>query len=168
MRVFTESDVEAGIGVTNNYPFAGPNSVEAAAWHAHPLYETASFTVHDVGVVILQSPGVILPAAQYGRLPSVNQFDTLKTQRGQRDVTFTAVGYGLQESFPDQASFLAHNTRPRYQATPNLLQINVPGFTGDYSLLLSNNHRTGGPVSGIRAVRISTAPEPPKRRSSRG
>src|SRR5262245_32966641 len=25
MRVFTESDVEAGCGTTNNYPFAGPN-----------------------------------------------------------------------------------------------------------------------------------------------
>src|SRR5512139_617389 len=32
MRVFTESDVQAGIGTTNNYPFAGPNSVEAVAW----------------------------------------------------------------------------------------------------------------------------------------
>src|SRR5690349_16675763 len=39
MRVFTESDVEAGRGTTNNYPFAGPNAVEAVAWHAHPLYD---------------------------------------------------------------------------------------------------------------------------------
>ena len=29
MRVFTESNVQAGIGTTNNYPFAGPNAVEA-------------------------------------------------------------------------------------------------------------------------------------------
>jgi hypothetical protein len=29
MRVFTESDVQAGIGITNNYPYAGPNTVEA-------------------------------------------------------------------------------------------------------------------------------------------
>src|SRR6185503_16191631 len=57
MRVFTESDVQAGIGTTNNYPFAGPNSVEAVYWAAHPLYETAPFLFHDVGVVILQSPG---------------------------------------------------------------------------------------------------------------
>src|SRR6266702_1978253 len=34
MRVFTESDVQNG---NNNYPFAGPNTIEAAAWHAHPL-----------------------------------------------------------------------------------------------------------------------------------
>src|SRR5262249_7983524 len=148
MRVFTESDVQAGIGTTNNYPFSGPNSVEAAAWHSHPLYETAPFFLHDVGVVILKPPGVILPQSQYGVLPSVNQFDALKTQRGLRDVTFTAVGYGLQESFPDQASFLENNSRTRYSATPQLLQINVPGFTGNFSMLLSNNAHTGGTCFG--------------------
>jgi V8-like Glu-specific endopeptidase len=57
MRVFTESDVDNG---NNNYPFAGPNSVEAVSWAAHPLYETAPFFVHDVGVVILKAPGVVL------------------------------------------------------------------------------------------------------------
>jgi len=81
-------------------------------------------------------------------LPAVNQLDDLKTQRGQKDVTFTAVGYGLQESFPTQASFLASNTRTRYVATPKLLQINVPGFTGSFSMLLSNNHATGGTCFG--------------------
>ena len=148
MRVFTESDVQAGIGTTNNYPFAGSNAVEAVAWHAHPLYETAPFVVHDVGVVILEAPGVVLPNEQYGVLPSVNQLDILATRRGLRDTTFTAVGYGLQESFPDAASFLENNSRTRYLATPFLLQINVPGFTGPFSLLLSNNHRSGGTCFG--------------------
>ena len=148
MRVFTESDVQAGIGVTNHYPLAGSNSVEAVQWAAHPLYETAPFFVHDVGVVILQEPGVVLPASQYGVLPNANQLDDLKAQRGQKDVTFTAVGYGLQESFPDPAMFLATNSRTRYSATPRLLQINVPGFTGDFSMLLSNNHSTGGTCFG--------------------
>jgi secreted trypsin-like serine protease len=148
MRVFTESDVEAGIGKTNNYPFAGPNAVEAVAWQAHPLYETAPFFVHDVGVVILGGQGVVLPQAQYGTLPSANQFDVFKTQKGQQDLTFTAVGYGLQESFPEPASFKENNTRTRYFATPKLIQINVPGFTGDYSMVLSNNHHTGGTCFG--------------------
>jgi len=103
---------------------------------------------HDVGVAVLQAPGVILPPSQYGVLPSVNQLDTLKTRRGPQTVTFTAVGYGLQESFPDPAMFLATNSRTRYMATPRLLQINVPGFTGDFSLLLSNNHSTGGTCFG--------------------
>jgi hypothetical protein len=145
MRVFTESDVQAGIGTTNNYPFAGPNSVEAVSWAAHPLYETAPFFVHDVGVVILEEPGVVLD--EYGELPSLNQFDSFKPKRGQK-ITFTSVGYGLQESFPTPASFLASNTRTRYVAHPKLIQINVPGFTGDFSMLLSNNHHTGGTCFG--------------------
>jgi V8-like Glu-specific endopeptidase len=148
MRVFTESDVEAGIGTTNNYPFAGPNSVEAVSWAAHPLYETAPFFVHDVGIVILQEPGVELPSNAYGTLPPVNSLDKLKTRRGLQDTTFTSVGYGLQESFPDAASWKEHNSRTRYVAHPHLLQINVPGFTGNFSLLLSNNHATGGTCFG--------------------
>ncbi len=148
MRVFTESDVQSGIGTTNNYPFAGPNAVEAITWHAHPSYELAPFVLHDVGVVILQAPGVILPPDQYGKLPAANQFDTLKTQRGKQDITFTAVGYGLQKSFPDAASFQIQASRTRYLATPHLIQINTPGFTGDFSLLLSNNANTGGTCFG--------------------
>jgi hypothetical protein len=146
MRVFTESDVQAGIGVTNNYPYAGPNSVEAVSWAAHPLYEAAPFYVHDVGVVILEEPGVVLD--KYGVLPSVNQLASLKIRRGLQHVTFTSVGYGLQASFPDAASWKDQQSRTRYVAYPHLLQINVPGFTGDYSLLLSNNHATGGTCFG--------------------
>jgi Trypsin len=148
MRVFTESDVQSGIGVTNNYPFAGPNSVEAVSFAAHPLYETAPFFVHDVGVVILQAPGVVLPQNQYGVLPAANQLDSFKTQRGLQDTTFTSVGYGLQASFPAASSREDQAARVRMVAHPKLDQINVPGFTGDFSLLLSNNHATGGTCFG--------------------
>jgi V8-like Glu-specific endopeptidase len=148
MRVFTESDVQSGIGITNNYPFAGPNSVEAVSWAAHPLYETAPFFVHDVGVVILKAPGVVLPKNQYGVLPAANQLDALKTRRGLQDTTFTSVGYGLQASFPDAASWKDQALRVRMVAHPKLNQINVPGFTGDYSMLLSNNTATGGTCFG--------------------
>jgi secreted trypsin-like serine protease len=33
-------------------------------------------------------------------------------------------------------------------AEPHLLQINTPGFTGDFSMLLSNNASTGGTCFG--------------------
>jgi len=146
MRVFTESDVQAGIGITNNYPFAGPNAVEAVEWHAHPLFTEAAFFLHDVGIVILQSPGVTgLP--KYGTLPALNVLDQLKTQRGHQDTTFTAVGYGLQAAFPDAASWKDEASRTRYFATPRLIQINGGGV-GDFSLLLSNNHATGGTCFG--------------------
>src|SRR5262245_17951998 len=48
MRIFTEPDIQNG---DNNYPFAGPNSIEATEWHAHPLYTDAQPALHDVGVV---------------------------------------------------------------------------------------------------------------------
>jgi len=138
MRVFTESDVQNG---NNNYPFAGPNSVEAVSWAAHPLYETAPFFVHDVGVVILQEPGVVLD--EYGTLPSVNQLDSLKTKRGLQNVTFTSVGYGLQQINPVHIQA----QKIRMVAHPKLNQING-GIVGDFSLLLSNNHSTGGTCFG--------------------
>jgi V8-like Glu-specific endopeptidase len=138
IRIFTESDVENG---DNNYPFAGPNSVEAAEWYAHPEYENAPFWYHDVGVVILQEP-VYLDT--YGVLPEVDQLDALKTRRGLQDTTFTAVGYGLQRINP----VFIESEKIRMYAEPHLIQINVPGFTGDFSLLLSNNHSTGGTCFG--------------------
>ena len=144
MRVFTESDVQAGVGTTNNYPFAGPNAVEAVSWAAHPLYETAPFYVHDVGVVILQEPGV--PLAEYGTLPSLNQLDALKAKKG-NNVIFTSVGYGRQESFPDAASWKNAAAKTRYLANPKLIQING-GIARDYSMVLSNNANTGGTCFG--------------------
>ena len=138
MRIFTESDVQNG---DNNYPFSGPNSVEAVRWAAHPLFETAPFFVHDVGMVELAEPIVL---DEYGVLPAVNSLDQLKTRRGKQDVTFTAVGYGLQWINP----VFVESERVRMVAHPKLNQINVPGFTGDFSLLLSNNHSTGGTCFG--------------------
>jgi secreted trypsin-like serine protease len=145
MRVFTESDVEAGKGTSNNYPYGGGKySVEAVSWAAHPLYETAPFYVHDVGVVILKKPGVKL--STYGTLPTVNQFDSLKSKKG-NDVIFTSVGYGLQQSFPDAASWKDAASRTRYYANPWLIQING-GIAGDFSMLLSNNAYSGGTCFG--------------------
>jgi secreted trypsin-like serine protease len=117
------------------------------SWAAHPLYETAPFFVHDVGVVILQAPGVVQPQSQYGVLPAANQLDSFSTQRGLQNTTFTSVGYGLQASFPDAASWKDQAARVRMVAHPKLNQINT-GFVGDFSLLLSNNHATGGTCFG--------------------
>jgi V8-like Glu-specific endopeptidase len=151
MRVFWDSDVEAGrYGITNNYPNGGLNSVEAVSWAAHPLYPTAPFFVHDVGIVVLAAPGVpdSVTGGVFGTLPTANQFDQYKTRRGLNPMTFTSVGYGLQRSFPTAASWKDEASRTRYVAYPHLIQMNVPGFTGSYSMLLSNNANTGGTCFG--------------------
>ena len=126
------------------YPFTGQ---ARGTTHTHPDYLPFAFTYRDVGVVLLDAP-FESPNGVYGQLPKLNQLDALKTRRGTQDVTFTAVGYGLQQSFPDAASWKENNKRIRMLATPKLLQINVPGFTGDFSMLLSNNANTGGTCFG--------------------
>jgi len=146
MRVFTESDVENG---DNSYPYAGNNSIEAVAWYAHPLFETDDpFYMHDVGIVILEEPGVV-GLAEYGTLPELNQLDELPMPSGKWEKTwFTSVGYGQQIIFTDEEQWEMQSERIRYVAYPFLKQINVPGITGDYSLWLSNNHSTGGTCYG--------------------
>lgn len=138
MRIFTESDVENG---ENNYPDAGPNSVEAERWAAHPNYELAPFFVNDVGMIELVDP---VELDEYGTLPAVDSLDKLARKRGKQDLTFTAVGYGLQRINP----VFVQADRVRMVAYPKLNMINAPGFTGDFSLLLSNNHSTGGTCFG--------------------
>lgn len=144
-RVWFESNVQGVNAAVLGYPFGGATSVEFTAIHTHPLFPTGSFVLHDVGVVILETPVV---RSTYGVLPAVNSLDVLKTRRGKQDVTFTAVGYGLQQSFPTAAAWKDQALKIRMVATPHLLQINVPGFTGDFSMLLSNNSATGGTCFG--------------------
>lgn len=136
MRVFTESDVQNG---HNNYPFAGPNTIEAASWQAHPLFTERAFFLHDVGVIRLKK-AFSLSIDQYGKLPTVDQLDALKPSSA---TVFTAVGYGLQRINP----VFIEAEKIRMFAEPHLIQINT-GFTGDFSLLLSNNAATGGTCFG--------------------
>jgi V8-like Glu-specific endopeptidase len=142
-RVWFEADVQSQRQALG-YPFGGPTSVEFCGIATHPEFTDNAFVVHDVGVVTLCNP---VQRSTYGVLPAVNQLDGLKTQRGQKDVTFTAVGYGMQKSYPDAASFHNEQKLLRMVATPKLNQINT-GFVGSFSLLLSNNAHTGGTCFG--------------------
>jgi hypothetical protein len=136
MRVFTESDVQNG---NNNYPFAGPNSIEAVNWASHPQFTEAQFFLHDVGVVVLKKP-MKLKAGSYGVLPAEGELDSLQPRSS---TVFTSVGYGVQRINP---VFLTAE-KIRMLAQPHLVQIDT-GFTGDFSLLLSNNASTGGTCFG--------------------
>ncbi len=142
-RVWFEADVQSQQAALG-YPGGGATSVEFCSITTHPQFTDAAFVLHDVGVVTLCSPVV---RSVYGVLPQPNQLDALKSARGQKDVTFTAVGYGLQKSFPDATSYKDSALKIRMVATPKLNQINT-GFTGGFSLLLSNNANTGGTCFG--------------------
>ena len=120
-----------------------PNTGEVSGTpYTHPEYDDELFYLHDLGVVVLDEPVYV---DEYGALPTLNQLDALKTDK--KSVTFTAVGYGLQKSFPDAASWKTQSERLRMVSYPKLISINT-GYTGDGSLILSNNANTGGTCSG--------------------
>lgn len=140
VEIWFDADVESGIPA-NGYPYDGQAS---GTPYTHPSYNPNAFYLYDLGVVVLDKP---MKLKKYGALPRQDVLDKLESKRGQQEVTFTAVGYGLQESFPDAAAWKMHNQKIRMVAYPHLLQINT-GFTGDGSLLLSNNANTGGTCFG--------------------
>ncbi len=136
IKIWFDADVESGIPA-NGYPFNGD---VGGTPHTRPQYDPNAFFLFDLGVVVLDQPVI---KATYGALPTLNQLDPMATRRGRQDVTFTAVGYGLQFINPVHIQ----SARVRMFARPHLIQINT-GFTGDFSLLLSNNHSTGGTCFG--------------------
>jgi V8-like Glu-specific endopeptidase len=138
-EIWFASDVDAGIP-GNGYPFTGE---VGGTPYTHPQYDPDAFFRYDLGVVELDTP----MAGPFGQLPALDQLDKLAKQRGKQDVTFTAVGYGLQKSFPTAAAWKNQAQRVRMVAHPKLNQINT-GFTGTQSLLLSNNTHTGGTCFG--------------------
>jgi V8-like Glu-specific endopeptidase len=140
VEIWFDADVENGMP-ENGYPFTGD---VGGTPYTHPDYDDAAFYLADLGLVVLDEPVVM---DTYGELPSEGQLDQYATKRGQNKVYFTAVGYGLQESFPSAAAWKENNERVRMVSYPKLNQING-GIVGDFSLLLSNNAHTGGTCFG--------------------
>lgn len=132
----TQSEV-----VAQGYPYGGAGAIEFSAIHNSPNYNPNAFFLNDLGVVILEQP-VYLDT--YAALPKAGELNKLARKRGTQNQTFTPVGYGLQLINP----VFIERRLDRMYATPHLVQINVPGFTGDFSMLLSNNHSTGGTCFG--------------------
>jgi hypothetical protein len=136
VQIWFNADVESGIP-KNGYPNKGDVSGKP---YTHPQYNPNAFFLYDLGVVVLDRK---VRMKEYGVLPNLNQLDEMAIQRGQQDVTFTAVGYGLQRINP----VFVEAERVRMVAYPHLVQING-GIVGDFSLLLSNNASTGGTCFG--------------------
>jgi secreted trypsin-like serine protease len=139
VEIWFDADVESGIP-GNGYPFTGDVS---GTPFVSPDYIPAAFFVNDLGVVELDEP-VVLAGGYAELVTEAGVLDAMKTRRGRQNQDFTAVGYGLQRINP----VFVEAERVRMVATPHLIQINTPGFTGDFSLLLSNNHSTGGTCFG--------------------
>lgn len=142
-EVWFEADIQNYMDELG-YPYGGDTSIGGTTY-VHPDFDPTAFYLYDLGMVVLDEP---VAMELYGALPEANILDSLKPQRGQEKAWFTAVGYGLQESFTDAAAWKEVSLKIRMVAYPELLNINAPGMTGDYSMVLSNNPMTGGTCYG--------------------
>jgi hypothetical protein len=88
---------------------------------------------HDVGLIILpEDQAVSLP--EYGQLAEAGFLDSLATQRGLQDLTFTVTGYGVSLINPvRQVSF-----RERLMAEAQLVNLNS-ALAGGFNIQLSSN-----------------------------
>jgi len=94
---------------------------------------------HDVGVVLLDSP-VSLP--KYAEVAPVGYLDSLVSKRGQQNVQFTVVGYGLQSLKP-----VLSQERTRMVGTVSLVSLNST-YTDGWNVRVSNNPGQGQGGSG--------------------
>lgn len=105
----------------------------------HPDYDDyALFPVtYDIGLVLLSEP---LAVPVYGALPSLGQFDYLRTARGATsNRQAVVVGYGLQGRIPA----FAGEDWERYVARTTVINTGQSGNAGYQNLVFSNNPGKG-------------------------
>lgn len=143
VEVWFEEDVNDR--EVSGFPFGGPTSISGTAY-THPDYDDAAFYLNDLGVVVLDEP---VDMDQYGEIPQEGYFDDFFVKRGQNKQEFTAVGYGLQRSMPEQTG-LTEASLERRQATLRI--INQDAAFGEKkagnSVLFTSNASGGGTCSG--------------------
>jgi secreted trypsin-like serine protease len=140
-RVWFESDVDAGIP-DNGYPEGGGTSIEFKEIHTHPNYVDDAFYLYDVGVVILKKP--VKRLATYGTLAQVGLLDDLATNRGNQDLSFTVVGYGLQSVVPSLEA-----DRVRHRGEVQLVDVKgTAGIPEGTSASFTNNPGKGNGEGG--------------------
>jgi secreted trypsin-like serine protease len=113
--------------------------------YTHPGW-TGALTIpntSDVGVVeITKIQDRKSYPTTYGQLAPVGYLDTLATKRGQQDITFTVVGYGLQLVKPRES-----RERIRMIGTVHLVNLNS-ALTDGWNLHYSSNPGKGHGGSG--------------------
>ena len=125
------------------YPCGDANELAiTGTLYLHPEFDPGAFFTHDLGVVILDEP--YDPPGAFASLPELDELDGLHPGP---NTLFTAVGFGLQKAHGPGASWRDVANRVRMVAHPYLLQIDT-GYTGDFSILLSNNAHSGGTCFG--------------------
>lgn len=84
----------------------------------------------DVGLLILDQP---ITLSEYGSLAAPGTLDSLATQRGRQDVTFTVSGYGVSKTNP----VFTESYRSRLMAETQLVNLNSAN-AGGFNIQLSS------------------------------
>jgi hypothetical protein len=140
------------IPVGAGFPAQGPNPCAGVAGFPctgdvggtpapDPLWN-GSFTLpntHDLGLVLLDAP---LVQPRYAQLPPLGYLDTLASKRGQQEVEFTLIGYGVQSFKPVVSQLLT-----RMVGTATLVSLKS-AYTDGWNVRVSDNPGLGHGGSG--------------------
>ncbi|UBV45220.1 trypsin-like serine protease (plasmid) [Deinococcus taeanensis] len=133
VRAYFDPEVDRTLIRTNTGGYVG----DAVA---HPLYGTGFPNTYDIGVVEL---GANVVGIEPATIAPEGTLDSLATGRGQQDVTFLIVGYGLQGVKPVGLAELV-----RYSGNVQLVNLRS-ALTGGYNLHLTSNAGKGTGGSGL-------------------
>jgi len=150
IEIWFSSGFPNGIPLGAGYPAAGPNPCAGVTGYpctgdvsgkpfTHPQYDPNAFYLYDLGVVTLNAS---VTGKGFGVLPEEGELSTLP-----KHAELTAVGYGLQKSFPDAAAFKDEAVRIRMVAHPRLMGIDN-NYVGDFAFLTSFGANRGGTCFG--------------------
>jgi hypothetical protein len=149
-EIWFSSGLPNGIPLGAGFPAAGANPCAgitgypctgdvSGATFTHPEYDPDAFFLHDLGVVQLSTP---VTGRGFGALPTLGQLSTLP-----KHAQLTSVGYGLQRSFPDSASWKDEAVRIRMVAFPRITGIDNKQV-GDFAFYTSHDASRGGTCFG--------------------
>lgn len=97
---------------------------------------------YDIGLVLLSEPIIV---AEYGAMPSLNQFDYLATARGSiKNRQAAVVGYGLQGRIPA----FAGDDFARYKAISSVANLDHGAVLGTQNFQFTNNPGKGSGSGG--------------------
>jgi len=150
IEIWFSSGSPNGIPLGTGYPAAGSNPCAGVMGYpctgdvsgtpnTHPQYDPSAFFLHDLGVVTLDEN---VTGRGFGALPTQGVLSLLG-----KHTSMTAVGYGLQRSFPDAAAFKDEAVRIRMVATPRISGIDN-NFVGDFAFTTSHDASRGGTCFG--------------------
>ena len=138
IEIWFDSGDPNGIPLAAGFPAAGPNPCAGIMGypctgdvtglpHTHPQYDPNAFFLHDLGVVTLD-------ASVTGERLRRSCRPRASSARCRSTRACTAVGYGLQKSFPDAAAWKDQAVRIRMVAHPRITDIDN-NFVGDFAIL---------------------------------